>query len=281
MIRHVEMLAGAVEHYCLLHPLAPKSEYQVRHSCQLLEAWAARPLRLDELTETLLSAFVKAIEAKYSKRYAINHRANCLAVWSAAADAGLCEYPRTRLVRRLKRPIPNPHAWTLEELRRILDAAEKLEGKTARGIRRCIYFPALIYVGYETGLRRGDLWRLSRDDVTEEGRLFVCQHKTSDPHVCQLTPRTLERFCGIPGPAPLAWTSNEKTYYLIWKRICKAADVPPGATHRVRRTGATHLYLCDPEAVQRYLGHRTPEMKWHYVDKSHGGFTAPQPPPIE
>lgn len=281
MIRHVATFRDAVEHYCLLHAMAPKAEYQVRHSCDLFQAWAARPLQLDELTEPLLSAFVKAMEARYSKRYAINHRANCLAVWNAAADAGLCEHPRSRLVRKLKRPRPNPQAWTLDEMKRIIAAAERMDGKTARGIWRRVYFPCLIHVAYETGLRRGDLWRLHRDDVTDDGRLLICQHKTSDPQVCQLTPRTLERLCGIPGPIPLAWPSNEKTYYLIWKRLCVAAGVPHGATHRVRRTGATHLWLRDPEAVQQYLGHRTPEMRWHYIDRSHGQFSAPQPPAIE
>lgn len=280
MIRHVATLSDAVKHYCLLRPLEPKAEYQIRHSVDLLQRWAARPLRLEELTETLLSEFVKSLESKLSRRSVINHRANCLSVWNAAADAGLCEYPRPRLVRRLKKPKPRPKAWTLEELRRVLAAAESLDGVTARGIRRCVYFPCLIHVGYETGLRRLDLWRLKRDDVASDGRVSILQHKTGEQQICQLTPQTAERFFGIPGREPLAWPSNEKTYYAIWKRLCAAANVPHGATHCVRRTGATHLHLRDPEAVQQYLGHATPEMRWHYIDRSHGARMPPQPPAI-
>jgi integrase len=52
------------------------------------------------------------------------------------------------------------------------------------------------------------------------------------------------------------------------------AGVRNGCLQQIRRTGATLLAMTHPEAVQRYLGHRTPTMVRHYVDES---IARPQP----
>lgn len=283
MIRHATTLRDALDHYCLLHPLAAETEYQMRHSGELLERFRGGTLLLDQLSERLVNEWLKSLEEEeYARRTVVNHRNHILMVWRAAADADLVREPRARLIRRIKKPRPRPKAWTRDELRRVLAAAGGLDGVAPRGVLRKVYFTVLIHMAYETGLRRGDLWRLAKSEVSAEGRLYRQQHKTEEDQACQLSPQTLDRFTALPGELPLAWPkSNASTYYNVWRRICKRAGVPHGSTQKIRRTGATHLWLEDPDGVQAYLGHRTAEMRWHYIDKSLGPAVAPRPPAIE
>ena len=109
----------------------------------------------------------------------------------------------------------------------------------------------------------------------------IRHEKTRTPHFCELSEVARDLFLSLPGEQPLDWNTTEKCYYRRWKRICQIAEVPYGATQKIRKTAATLLWLEDednPSRVQRFLGHRTPTMWEHYVDTSQGKTRPPKPP---
>lgn len=69
--------------------------------------------------------------------------------------------------------------------------------------------------------------------------------------------------------------------YTFWrKHVIDVARVCHGAMQQIRRTGATHLAIDHLDAVQQFLGHLTPDMWRHYVDRSPGDSLPPKPPDL-
>jgi len=241
-------------------------------------------LPVAEITADWLNGWLAAMTS--GERTKIKHRGNALTLLRAAADAGWCPEPVARKVRKPRRPKPKPSAWSLDQLRRIRDAADDLDGVIRRhgtAVPACIYWGCLIRLAYETGLRRGNLFALRQSDVTDAGLIYVRHEKTGEPHLCSLSPHTLALLRRLPGECPLRW-ADSRSFYRRWRRICTAAGVPYGALHRCRKTAATQVWLEDqsnPTRVQQFLGHLTPEMWRHYVDRSQGGDRPPQPPELD
>lgn len=102
------------------------------------------------------------------------------------------------------------------------------------------------------------------------GSIVMRQHKTGIPHFPRIRPDTYVGIGALVGDRPLACPyKSQSDWYTFWKKnVITPAGVRHGALQQIRRTGATHLAIGHPEAVQRYLGHRTPSMQRHYVDQS-------------
>jgi integrase len=183
----------------------------------------------------------------------------------------------------VRKPQPLPIAWTIAELRAILAACQLVPGVFRRtGARRAAYLVALVLAAYESGLRRSDLWGLTRGQIRPDGTIVLRQRKTGAPHQPRLRPETAALVLALPGDRPLACPESKPTrFYRLWATVIAAAQVRPGCLQQLRRSGATHLASAHPEAVQRYLGHSSPEMQRHYVDWS---IARPQqwlPPALE
>lgn len=130
--------------------------------------------------------------------------------------------------------------------------------------------------------RRSFLWGLTRGQIRPDGTITLRQRKTGAPHQPRLRPETAATVLALPGDRPLACPVSKPTrFYRLWATVIAAAQVRPGCLQQLRRSGATHLASEHPEAVQRYLGHASPEMQRHYVDWS---IAKPQqwlPPALE
>lgn len=170
-------------------------------------------------------------------------------------------------------------AWTLDELRALRLAAQAAKGKIKNGASRSLYLTTLLDAAYETGLRRGDLWRLEQSHFLANGIIVMRQNKTGGAHEPQVQIDTLARIRLLPGKHPLAWPGCDKCFYDCWRIwMIRPSKVRPGVLQQIRRTGATQIESIRPADTQRYLGHKTPTMKVHYVDRSQAYGPAPQPP---
>jgi integrase len=254
--------------YMLDRPLRASTAYQYRHALRLFSAWLGGPPRLAQMSADALSRWLMSLESRYAAVSIWDHRRAVIIVWSHAAKNGLCPEPRN--VRRPARAIPMPIAWTLEELRKILAACDALSGVFPSGAPRRDYCLALIHAAWDSGLRRSDLWSLTRNAIRPDGVVLMRQLKTSMPHHPRLRPETVAKIISLPGDRPLRCPfGSPRWWYRFWdRRVISAAGVRPGCLQQLRRTGATHLAIDHPEAVQRYLGHASPEMQKHYVDWS-------------
>jgi len=272
-------LESALAEYLLQHRLQPCSAYQLGHTVALFAAWLQRQATVADLEDGIVSQWLCGLEADHCQRTVAGHRGNLLCLWRIAADQGVVDPPYR--VRRVPRPPPHPVAWTLEELRQLLEVCSRQPGTFRDGRPRSLYLTTLIRAAYDTGLRRSDLWLLDRSQVRPDGTIVIRQHKTGWPLTPQLRHTALQGFRGLGGERPLRCPfGSTGAWYKYWQGIISQAQIRPGCLQQLRRTGASHLAIDHPDAVQRYLGHRTPGMQRHYVDLSIARPIAILPPEI-
>ena len=108
-----------------------------------------------------------------------------------ASDAELTAAPVR--IRKIKAPLPPPRAWTLEELSRLLEVAAALRGVLrGKSVSRAAFWRCFVLVGYETGLRLGDLLALRIDQIADGGKMVLAQSKTGGQVCCQLGPEAAD-----------------------------------------------------------------------------------------
>lgn len=273
--------------YSLRRKLDAKAAYYLARTVEVFEEYLARPATIADLEEDNVSEWVEWLETaenprcrdgKFSARSRSGHRGNLICLWRFLAEEKRCNWPGR--IRRAPKPEPQPIAWTLDELRKLRVAALAARGLIVNsGALRSLYLSTLLDAAYESGLRRGDLWRLEQTNFLDNGIIFLLQNKTGWPHNPQVQPDTLRRIRSLPGKQPLRWPGDEKCFYECWRIwMIRPSGVRPGVLQQIRRTGATQLESLRPADTQRYLGHKTPDMKKHYIDRSQAYGPAPQPP---
>ena len=261
------LLSDVFASYLLLHPLRQGSAYQLNRSYRLFGERLARVPTTEDLTAETVSAWVAWLQAsdRYSPATVHGHRGRLLILWRFAHRKGWAG--PVDEVRAAPRPDPMPEAWTLDELRSILDAIERIDVVIGTVPMR-LYLRALVQAAYETGLRRSDLWAIRQDAIRDDGTIMLRQSKTGRVHAPQLSIGTTALVRQLPGAHPLAWPGRPRKFYQVWGRVLHLAGVPPGCLHRIRRTSATYVARDHgDDAARHFLGHRTPEMLRHYVDR--------------
>ncbi len=236
----------------------------------------------DDLNSRSVNSWLMHLEEQYGRdtRTVYNQRVNLMCVWRDIAKYAGIGITIPSDIRNVKKPKPQPVAWDKSEFARLIAACKHLEGKMGNGVLRSFYFRALIQAAYDTGLRRSDLFALKRSDIGSSGRIRKRQEKTADPHVCELSESTLKMVTALPGDRPLKYPHNSKSFYQYWKKLRQYAGLNSGAMQQIRRTGATAVYSIDPAKASSFLGHKTPTMIAHYVDKSLVDSCIIRPPDI-
>lgn len=196
-----------------------------------------------------------------------------LVLWRAAWSDGFA--PPLEPVRRL-RPLQHaPEAWTLDEVRALIAAAESYHS-------RPLWTGSLIRVGYDTGLRLGDLLAVQVGQITSN-LLRVVQGKTGRPVVCQIRPETrqaVDAYIEAYRPETVLWPlwGRREALYRHIRAIVRQASIRPGTFRWLRRSAATQLEIVSPGRGTELLGHasRATSEAW-YLDRSQFG-AAPLPP---
>jgi len=247
-----------VQEYCLARPVSSGHAYLLRRTCTLFGCERKHTATTDDLTDQAVSQFVLWLEPLYARWTVAGHRVRILGLWRFAARRYGIAGPGE--VRRAPVPEPMPQAWTLEEVRRLLaSAAEMGEGGG--------WFRAAVLTAYESGLRKGDLAKLDREEIAS-GCIQIRQHKTAQPHVIRLSEATVAAILALPGRFPLAVPWGCRKYTRLWQQLRAAAGVGEGAFQRLRRTGASYVAREHGlDAAREWLGHRSPDMVKHYVDR--------------
>lgn len=243
--------------YALIRSLSRGAAYLLRWSCQSFAAYLGHEPTTENLTDGVVSAWLAGLTGAPATR--AEHRTHILSIWRFAARRGYCEPPGE--VRRERPPEPQPDAWTPEEVGRLLAACERLgpEGD---------YLRVEIAAAYESGIRKSDLHGLRRDQIGETVTGYRMS-KTGFCHEPQLSPATVAAILARPGEHPLACPWGPRKYRRLWARLRELAGVSGrGGCQRLRRTGATWVAVTQGlDAARSYLGHRSPEMVTHYVDR--------------
>lgn len=211
-----------------------------------------------------------------------NVRRELLTLWQAAFDQELTEIPPLRIA-KIKVPRKPPRAWSLADLKRMLDDATK--DQTACGglanPRICDWVPAWILIGYETAMRFTDVYTLSADDLYNHC-VCVYANKTGKPLTRRLSDRAwclAQRLVESSQDGFLfKWMLTRRRTFLSWRSFLDRHGFK-GSSRWLRRSAATYLELEKAGSAAEFLQHSTPTLvAKHYIDQTLG--SAPSPPPM-
>lgn len=184
--------------------------------------------------------------------------------------AGLFRYARKqRLVPRTWTPptrgmdLPSQapvktHYFTAEDIERLVKVARLLDTRWRR-------MPALIRVGFCTGLRAGNLRELRWDDVDlEAGIVKVARTKNEQPIVSVLSAAARAELAALPGQKAgervFANRSGQAfTWRRLWERITREAGFEGYNFHLLRHSCGSALASAGvgQGAIMEAMGHRT------------------------
>lgn len=241
-----------------MRSLSRGAAYLLRWSVGSFGLYLGREPTTADLDETVVSKWLESLTAAPATR--AEHRTHLLTVWRYAARQGLCQPPGE--IRRERIPEPQPEAWTLDEVGRLLAACGQIpEGGD--------YLRVEIQAAFESGIRKSDLHGLHRRQIGETVTGYRMS-KTGFCHEPRLRPETVRAILSRSGDFPLACPWGPRKYRRLWALLRQLASVDGrGGVQRLRRTGATWVAVEHGiDAAREFLGHRSPEMVRHYVDRT-------------
>lgn len=277
-----------LQDYSLERSLEPESLRQLEMSIWALDRWYGRPVQTTELHSGLVNEFLISESTRGQAPHTVNRRrGNILAIWRLAGQRGLTtQMPEG--IRRMREPRRLPQAWSLDELRRMIAAAEAVEGEYPNGIRIGQWWGLFLRLGYDTGLRRSDLLEVSVAGM-RHGRFEILQQKSQRSILCRVAPATiaaLERTIPPDRKKALPWPYSREVFWYHWRQyVIAPAGLLVGrkeGPQKLRRTSATHLEAIRPGAAMAHLGHSTPGLAYaSYVDPRFAQSSLLLPPSIE
>lgn len=276
-------MLSLVKKYAETRGVAKHGEYMHRLAVRSFGKFLGREPELADLDEETVCRWLTWLEdsSGLAARSVKNKRSELITLWRFAAEHELVDQPpAAHKIRPVKVPRPIPVAWDRQQLKQLVDACARLDGVTASGIPRSRYFMVLIRVAYESGLRRGDIFKINLNDIDPaRGTIRVVMAKTGLGHTSTLSQATVDlvldmaealRVLGDPNHrTPLRWPQDLDTFYYWFKKLTVTAGVPYGALQQLRRTSATLTEAATPGSAQRLLGHTTPGLaNLYYIDRS-------------
>lgn len=210
-------------------------------------------------------------------------RALILILWKWGFESGhLPAMPRGIL--KIKARRAPTRAWTVEQLREVLAATKRLDGRQMRsGARVGVFLRACALLGYETGGRFSDLMRFTAANLDGDAVSWT-QSKTGDPIVRTLSPACLAAVramaAGSPDGRLIGWACDRRQAMRLMRGHLDAVGVG-GSSKWLRRSGATHIEIEQPGKAKHHLGHRTPGLaEQNYIDWSQVRANAPRTPEL-
>jgi len=261
------------DRYALERPLRPSSLWMHRHSLEIYIRWLGRDPSISDVDSESISRFVRDMGGRYAPRTVKRMRNNVLGTVRHAALAGLARVPG--VTRPVKVPPQIPIAWTIDQVRGLLNATPQLRYHGA-------YLDRFLRAGWDTGLRRSDLEQMDMEQVDGSGRGVLRQSKTLQPVRFTLRDKTMKSLRRSGQRWPLRCPIAHRQIYVWWEKLCRLASVPHGGPQRLRRSAATYCELAYRGSATGFLGHRSPELAVrHYLDQRILQQDLPRPPALE
>ena len=175
--------------------------------------------------------------------------------------------PPTRGIEKAPEPVDPDKYFRPEEVENLLKVARVLDQKWRK-------LPALIVLGFHTGLRVGNLVDLKWRDIDLEARTAtVAVTKNGRPHIAPLTDRCLEELLrlrkGQPDERVFKSYLNDKSfnYRTLWGKVCKEAGYDGRTFHWLRHGCGSALASAGVAQAQimQVMGHRTLTASARYI----------------
>ena len=209
----------------------------------------------DEFEYETVNRFLTNMIDRTSRSTARLHRRGIVTIWNSMSERYGCEYPVSLRIKQIRVAHDPPKAFSVEQIGLLRESAASLGGDY-EGCPRSVFWQATISLAFETGFRRGDLFRLPRS--IEDGERFTLREsKTGQIQVRQVSEQTAELLRSMPpNPLALPWTLNPSTFTKTFNKIRDRAELD-GQFKWLRRAFVTYSGWrhCDPAISRR-----------HYID---------------
>lgn len=268
----MDSLARIAERYCGAKVLCDEHAAQVRRVAA----------RCGKMTVETINAYLKRRLEEVSATTAKNERGLLLALWRYAYETRLRD-DLPRGVVKIKPPRKPTVAWTVEDLKRLLAAADATSGILRSGLRRSEFLRAWILIGYASGARFGDIWRFGRQHLDGDVLRWT-QSKTGEPISKILDKATLRAIEAVLRHSPdgriVGWACSRGQAMRIMRSFLDNCGLA-GSSKWLRRSGATHVEIAQPGFGRHHCGHRTASMvEKHYLDWGQIRRNSPVPPAL-
>lgn len=259
----------------------------LRWSINRFAKYLGRAPILDDCCNSTMTSFMAWMlnVRKHSPATVNGTRKNIVSLWNYANRRGLIrEQPND--CEKLKLPKDLPAAWTLEEVGRILAAAKEMTSpKIGMVYPAYVFWPALLLVAYDTGLRVRSLMGIRRSDWNSDRREVSVTAEFSKVSVAQtfvVSQQTSEAIHRMLAETNLKMNDDELPEFLFhwpkrfdavhehFRAILKRAGLyvkGMDTWHKMRKSTATHLTAAiGIDAASRQLCHSSVQMTKRYVD---------------
>lgn len=229
---------------------------------------------LTDLTDELVTGFMQwMLDDGYSRPTVNGSRSAILAVWRFAYRKKLVD--KAPFVDKLKEHKRLPVAWSIGELERLLSACAATPGMVAN-VPAADYWPAIVLVMYDTGLRKGAVLSIERQHLDlSTGWLTVPpdHQKQKVEQRLLLSAQSVEaiRKMWLPlRPRLFEWPGCDRQMYCHLNKILTRANLPTTRLdkfHKLRKTCGSHICkVAGIDAASRQLGHSGEYVTRLYVD---------------
>jgi len=265
-----------VGRYLEMRAVSPAYAATLKKRAAKLEVFAGRGELRYCFHEQTINAFLAQLEGvtPITKN---KYRQDFLAVWRAAADLDLVPYPQARRLRK-ERVLPQVvECYQEGEARSLLGAAEKMAGAYPNGVARRHYWPAVIRAGWDTGLRRGDLWRLRSQQIRKDGTAIIVQSKTASAVMVRFHRSTIQALEAAGGS--LEWVMCAWCFSEHFQEIVKDCGINRGTFKWLRRGSGSIIEAEHPGGGHKQLGNTEQVFRAHY-DAKLGDANRPMVPEL-
>lgn len=235
-----------------------------------------------QLTNESVNGFLSS-SADLSAETISNIRREICTLWRFAYEIQAIDTLPTR-VRRVKVVRAAARAWSMQDLLRMLDCAQRDDTRLSSRVRMrvCDVLPSWIRVGYETGLRFSDVLSLTEANVYNSS-VVLSEAKTGKTCVCPISPEAEESLATLLSHSPdgtyWLWCMPRRRAFCVWRDFLNRHGFS-GSARWLRRSAATYIEREKSGGATVFLRHSAPHLaRVHYIDATL--LTPPQaPPPI-
>ncbi len=283
VIAPVTSLLSYVDRVLSARDITPDYAAKVRYCCRKFCEWLGCDPGIDGLEPQAVNEFLAGLQSMGKRPDTVaGYRRAIMVIWNAAYLEGVASTPPLR-VRRIRTPREPVDAFTHGEIKQLLETARGLAGYFPNGVRRADFWIAAIHLAYCTGLRRGDLLRLERKRILENGVSRVMQGKTGHVITIRISSEGLEAMARVAGedPRALPWPYHSNALGRQFRSLVKTAGIRPGQFRWLRRSAGSYAERDCPGNGSRMLGHRSQHVFRNFYDDQ--SITQPQPispPPL-
>jgi integrase len=283
------LLTDFVESYALSHDIRGSTIEQYRTTARVLDSWNEDPIMIAAMSDDLVNRFLRDYAVKSKPHTVASKRRQLLALWRAASDSGYCSPPKK--IRAVRLPETRRDVWGAEEVRKLAEACEKVQGRIpVSEIATGPALASLVRAAWDTGMRRSDLFLLERVHAENDGWLEIVQRKTGRLVLCRLSEQTrrliLRTFDDWAVPRKLIWPGGPAVARRLSSMVADVAEDIGLACNgkpfkKLRRSSITAVEQVAPGTGYLQAGHTTSQTTIRfYLNPAIAQMARPMPPTL-